>query len=90
MAPTIETPSYHDPKVALAAALALHERVCVIDAHCDTLSLVLDDDRQFVAGDPAMQIDLPRLRQAGMGIQVLACWNEPQYAGLVAFARCIE
>jgi membrane dipeptidase len=80
----IETSSYHE------AALALHKRVCVVDAHCDTISLVLDEGHMFAHGSPENHIDVPRLRAAGMGIQVLACWNEPQWSGHAAFARCME
>jgi membrane dipeptidase len=35
-------------------------------------------------------IDVPRLKIGGIGIQVLACWNEPQHSGMVAFSRCME
>ena len=69
----IETSSYHDRAMAL----------------CDTLSLVLDEGHDLVAGDPRHQVDVPRLRAAGVSIQVLACWNEPEHSGHAAFARCM-
>lgn len=78
-----DTTSYH------ARARALHAAAPAIDAHCDTISLVLDDGLTFVAGDARSQLDLPRLRAGGVGIQVLACWNEPEYAHHAAFARCM-
>jgi membrane dipeptidase len=79
----IETSSYHE------RALALHRRVRVVDAHCDTISLVLDEGHDLVGGDARHQVDVPRLRAAGVGIQVLACWNEPEHSGHAAYARCM-
>lgn len=79
----IETSSYHE------RALALHQRVRVVDAHCDTISLVLDEGHDMVGGDDRHHVDVPRLREAGVSIQVLACWNEPEYSGHAAFARCM-
>ena len=79
----IETSSYHE------RALALHRRVPVVDAHCDTISFVLDDRTDMVGGDARMQVDVPRLLAGGVGIQVLACWNEAEYSGHASFARCM-
>lgn len=61
----------------------------MVDAHCDTISLILDDALAFCAGDARGQVDLPRLRSAHVGIQVFACWNEPAYSHHAAFARCM-
>lgn len=89
---------------ALEAALALHAKVGVFDAHCDTLGQIVDEGLDFVAGaNPEWakaelgsperlkygQIDRPRLRAAGVRTQVLACWNEPEHSGHAAFARCL-
>lgn len=88
----------------LQAALALHAKVGVFDAHCDTLGQIVDAGLDFVGGaDPSLaeaplgspdrlkygQIDLPRMRAAGVRTQVLACWNEPEHSGHAAFARCL-
>ena len=79
----IETSSYHE------RAMALHRRVRVVDAHCDTISLVLDEGHDMVGGDARHHVDVPRLEAAGVSIQVLACWNEAEYSGHAAFARCM-
>ncbi|MNS31141.1 Membrane dipeptidase [compost metagenome] len=80
----VDISSYHEK------ALALHRRLTVVDGHADTLTLVVDEGHPFVTGGGAHHIDLPRLRQAGMGIQTLTCWNEPEHIGLPAFARAME
>lgn len=79
-----EISSYHEK------ALELHRRITVIDGHADTLTLVVDEGHQLAAGYPDFHVDAPRLRQAGMGIQTLTCWNEPNHIGLPAFARAME
>ncbi|MEB3196305.1 MAG: dipeptidase [Candidatus Sericytochromatia bacterium] len=75
--------SYHE------RAQALHAAHTVVDAHCDTISLVLDEGLAFLEGDPRSQVDFPRLVTGGIGIQVLACWNEPEHLHHAAFARCM-
>jgi membrane dipeptidase len=80
----VDTTSYHE------AARDLHRRTAVVDGHADTLTLVVDEGHPFVDGGGAHHIDVPRLKQAGMGIQTLTCWNEPQHIGLPAFARAME
>jgi membrane dipeptidase len=60
-----------------------------VDAHCDTITLVLDDGLEFVGGDDRSQVDLPRLVTGGVRLQVLACWNEAGHTGHAAFARCM-
>ncbi|HEY9720783.1 MAG TPA: dipeptidase [Oscillatoriaceae cyanobacterium] len=79
-----EISSYH------AEALALHQRHTVVDGHADTLTLVVDEGHPFAEGGSMFHIDVPRLRQAGMGIQTLTCWNEPERIGKDAFARAME
>lgn len=76
--------SYHE------RALALHRRYTVVDGHADTLTLVVDEGHPFAEGGGANHIDVPRLRQAAMGIQTLTCWNEPHLIGHAAFARAME
>lgn len=71
-------------------ALALHRRITVVDGHADTLTLVVDEGHQFATGYPDFHIDVPRLQAAGVGVQTLTCWNEPQHNGLPAFARAME
>lgn len=81
---TVDISSYHEK------ALELHRRVPVIDGHADTLTLVVDEGHPFVDGGGSHHIDVPRLRQAHMGIQTLTCWNEPEHIGLPAFSRAME
>lgn len=78
-----DTTSYHE------RALALHRRVTVVDGHADTLTLVVDEGHAFALGSPIGHIDVPRLKAAGVGIQTLTCWNEPEHMGVIAFARAM-
>ncbi len=50
----------------------------VFDAHCDT-AIRLKDDESIDLGKrlPDGHIDLPRMREAGYGAQVFACWVDP-------------
>ena len=50
------------------------DRLPVIDAHCDTLHHVLEGRGTLGDGIPNAHIDLPRLRQGGVDVQVFACW----------------
>ena len=68
-------------------------RVPVIDAHCDTLHYVLKGHGSLGKGIPNAQVDVPRLRQGGIDVQVFACWVPPQHQrhDATAFAlRLIE
>lgn len=48
--------------------------VSVFDAHCDTALKILDDGVDFANGSRAADVDLPRLRAAGVRAQVFACF----------------
>ncbi len=65
----------------------------VIDVHCDTLHYVLEGKGHLDTGIPEAQVDVPKLRQGGVNVQVFACWVPPilQRHGATAFAlRLIE
>ncbi|MBN2183745.1 MAG: dipeptidase [Candidatus Krumholzibacteriota bacterium] len=50
----------------------------VFDAHCDTATRLTDDDGIDLGKRlPDGHIDLPRMREAGYGAQVFACWVDP-------------
>ncbi len=61
----------------LEQAVALHNRVFVIDTHCDTTQRLLDP-----AWDPARRdrwghVDIPRMREGGVDAMFFAVWAPP-------------
>jgi len=47
-------------------------RPVFFDAHCDTVLKVADEGADFAAGSPSTHLDLPRLRDASVRVQVFA------------------
>ena len=65
----------------------------VVDAHCDTLQKVLAGKGTLGEGIPEAHVDLPRLREGGINVQVFACWVPVPYQrhGATVYAlRLIE
>jgi membrane dipeptidase len=66
------------------------------DAHCDAVINALDGDFDFLRGDARGHLDLPRLMDAGVGVQVFAVFTSLGYrpdseSDLPAYAgRAIE
>lgn len=53
-------------------ARRLHQRVCVIDTHCDTTQRLMDADWDFSLRHADGHIDIPRLREGGVDAVFLA------------------
>lgn len=51
----------------------------VFDAHCDTLMDVVAGKRRLAETGKGGHIDIPRLRQGGVGAQVFAAWIEREF-----------
>ena len=51
----------------------------IIDAHCDTLMDVVSGKRRLADSGKGGHIDIPRLRQGGVGAQVFAIWVDREY-----------
>lgn len=60
------------------AATNLHRSALVIDTHCDTI-LSLMRGRPLDTRSDEGHIDLPRLKDGGVGAQFFACFIEPQF-----------
>ena len=54
-------------------SLKLHRDSFVADLHCDTVLRLVDGVDLSVRGEKG-HIDLPRLKEGGVGLQVMACW----------------
>ncbi len=57
----------------------IHEASFIADLHCDTVGKLIDgiDIRK---DNKETQIDLPKLREGGVNLQVFAAWINPRYA----------
>ncbi len=58
------------------------------DAHCDTISRILDKNQNLWNNDG--HLDLKRLKEQGCAMQFFAAWIEPQYEKYGALARCLD
>ncbi len=54
-------------------SMRLHREAIVVDLHCDTL-LRLKKGTDFSKRDSTGHIDIPRLREGGVDLEVFACW----------------
>lgn len=67
----------------------LHRDAIVVDLHSDTLLDVAAKKRDISVRSTAAHIDLPRLREGGVDVQVFAVFVHPRFAGR-GFARATE
>lgn len=61
----------------LARARALHRRAVVIDAHCDTTQRLMRPAWDFARRHDDGHVDLPRLREGGVGAVIFAVFAMP-------------
>ena len=54
-------------------AVELHQASLVFDGHCDTILRVVDGECRLGERSDTGHVDLPRLREGGVGAQVFAC-----------------
>ena len=73
-----------------ARAADLHRRALVFDAHVDTVLALGPGGRSFVERGEHGHVDLPRLREGGVGVQVFALFIEPRYKPERGLQRAIE
>ncbi len=73
----------------LPSAVEVHRAALVIDLHCDTLLEVAARTRDIRDRSSRGFIDLPRLREGGVGAQVFAAFIHPKQAAR-GFTRALE
>jgi membrane dipeptidase len=81
-------------------ALQLHRDAIVVDSHCDTLLEVMGVDWKTNGTKPPRslgekstngQVDIPRLIEGGVDVQIFAAYIEPQYkVGPLAVKRGLQ
>lgn len=62
---------------AIKKAKALHQRAIVIDTHCDTTQLLADPDWNLGHRHLDGHVDIPRLREGGVGAVFFAVFTAP-------------
>jgi membrane dipeptidase len=60
---------------------ALHRDAIVVDLHSDVILDVASGKRDIAVRGTTGHVDLPRLREGGMDVQVFAMFVHPRYAG---------
>jgi len=69
----------------------LHRQALVIDAHADTLQLILDDGLDLAKGSERLEIDLPKAKTGGLDALFFSIWVDPRlYRGEQAVARAFS
>lgn len=62
----------------------LHRESVVVDAHCDTLTAMPEQNRRLGAYSGGGQLDLPRLKTGGIKMQFFAAFIAPEFKTLAA------
>jgi membrane dipeptidase len=56
----------------------LHRDALVADMHNDTVLRMVEEGFDFSKRDTSGHVDLPRLKDGGVDLQVFACWLDTQ------------
>ncbi len=67
----------------------IHRRALVIDTHCDSILDHVSGQRNLGEKSSARHLDLPRLIEAGVRAQFMACYIEPEYKPERGLARAL-
>ncbi len=59
----------------------------LVDAHCDTISVLLDKDKKLYSND--LHLDIERLRHLGSYVQFFAAFVDPIYGSAYAMKRAV-
>lgn len=71
-------------------AAELHRDAVVVDTHIDTILAMAAGRRRFEERSSEGHVDLPRLREGGVDVQVFALYIQPQYKPDHALARALN
>ncbi len=67
------------------------ETVFTVDGHCDTMLRVMNDpDFDFFAKNSSGHLDLPRLKEGGVNLQIMALFVEKRFKPFQALPRTLE
>jgi len=68
----------------------LHSEAIVIDGHADTFGFVADGSRDFLRRSEVGHIDLPRMREGGIDLQLMAIFTPKSRVGDEALAFALD
>jgi membrane dipeptidase len=68
----------------------LHFRSIVVDTHVDTTQRLVFDQLDLGARHPVGSVDIPRMREGGVGALFLAIWTPGRVTGPAAVQRALE
>jgi len=68
----------------------LHRSSIVIDAHCDTVQLIADQNYALDERHETHHLDLPRMKEGGITAQIFAVFVRPTYLPGQATARALH
>ncbi len=69
---------------------ALHQRAIVVDMHSDTVLRMMRHGFDFGKRSPRGHMDLPRLKEGGIDVQVFACYVAPRFLPDGATSHALE
>lgn len=79
-----------EPAALAARARSLHFSSLVVDTHVDTTQRLLDPRFNLAVRDPRGSVDLPRLREGGVGAIFFAAWIPSRVTGAIAVHRATQ
>lgn len=71
-------------------ALRIHREAIVVDAHSDTPLRIVDDKVDIGVRSNEGDMDIPRLFDGGIDVQVFAAWVDPKFLPNNAIKRAID
>jgi membrane dipeptidase len=79
-----------EPAALAARARSLHFSAIVVDTHADTTQRLLDVKFNLGERDARGSVDIPRLREGGVGAIFLAVWVSSKVTGPTAVHRAMQ
>jgi membrane dipeptidase len=79
-----------EPAALAARARSLHFSSLVVDTHVDTTQRLLDPRFNLAVRDPRGSVDIPRLREGGVGAIFFAAWIPSRVTGPIAVHRATQ
>jgi len=79
--PAKKTMGHDSPVKSIPEEVAkrIHSDAIVMDAHCDSIMKVVDDGVDLGVRSDSGHIDIPRMKEGGLDVQVFAVWVETHH-----------